>query len=54
MTEPIPAADTYERQRVAVLDTELSYIRHRRGRSGRLLARQPHLLLPLAQRRSAC
>lgn len=26
MTEPIPAADTYERQRVAVLDTEISYI----------------------------
>jgi haloalkane dehalogenase len=26
MTEPIPATDTYERQRVAVLDTEISYI----------------------------
>jgi haloalkane dehalogenase len=26
MTEPIPAADTHERRRVAVLDTEISYV----------------------------
>jgi haloalkane dehalogenase len=26
MTEPIPAADAYERKRIAVLDTEMSYV----------------------------